>query len=210
MTDPEFDHEVARVERLHDTWCSAMGLRGDWHITVHYFRQPLDVRPVGDRLRPPECESVKYGRVMQILCQWEYQTADIEVNCLLAALLNDDDLTEYFLHELGHLLVSGLTTLHAGQSHKVSHAWYLLEEYTATRLAWAFKWLADKVWRDGLDGVYRHAEHPASTQAEQAESRQEEEPGEGDLRERGGQPEGRAPRQGSDAEREGRPPLTPD
>lgn len=160
MNDAAYEVEKERVERLYDTWAKAMGLHADWIINVTYFRTPLDVRPIGDRKRPPECENVKYGRVMQVYCQWEYMTADVEVSCPLTARLDDRQLTEYFLHELGHLFLSGLANLHAGPSGKIGHAWYMLEEHTATRLAFAFLWLADEVWKSGLAGIFRREPPP--------------------------------------------------
>jgi len=199
MDDAAYEREKARVERLHATWAQTMGVSHVWTIHYTYYREPLDTRPHAERKRPPECEHLRYGRAMQITAQWEYQTADLEINCLLTERLTDAELTEYFLHELGHLYLSGLATVHGGRQERVDHAWYLLEEHTATSLAFAWKWLADGVWKDGLDGVYRHAEHPTPAEAQSSERAQDEAPGESDLRERGEQSESPRPRQESDA-----------
>jgi hypothetical protein len=207
VNDANYAVEKARVERLYDTWAVALGVRDDWTLNITYYRFALDARPVGDRKRPPECENSRYGRVMQIICQWEYMTADLEVNCLLTARLSDRQLTEYFLHELGHMFLSGLATLHAGPSGKIGHAWYMLEEHTATRLAFAMLWLADRVARDRLDGVYPDAEHETPAPTEAAEPREAEAPGEGDLCEREREPEGHRPGEESDVGQEGE--ITP-
>lgn len=195
LTDAEVAHERDRIERLHATWAKALGVPHAWTIHTQYYREPLDARPHPDRQRPPECEHVRYGRAMQVTAQWEYQTADLEINCLLTARLTDEELTEYFLHELGHLYLAGLATVHGGRQEPVDHAWYLLEEHTATTLAFAFKWLAEGAWTDGLAGVLRHAEHRPPPEAGETERAADGAPGARDLRARGDEPESPTPGQ---------------
>lgn len=122
MDDTAYVRERARVEALISRWVHVAGL-AQWILRFDWYREPLprhDMAPEG-------------GPAMDCAAQWEYCSAQIRVSLPKVARLDEQELEQYFLHELGHAFLAELVDARGPARKKA-------EERTATMFAKVLRW----------------------------------------------------------------------
>jgi hypothetical protein len=129
MTDKEYRIQKARIRKLIKKWVKPLGL-GWWRVTFDYHRE----QPPSNTDYAPKSVNGTWVSAMTTMADPYYLTATID--CYLNVLKDckDDDLEEYFVHELMHVLLSPM-------HHKKKAA---EEELVATKLAQAVIWTNKK------------------------------------------------------------------
>lgn len=94
MNDAEYEKQKGRVVQIIDKWRDALWLNS-WRL-IHAF----------ERQERAEDRERGYAVAADVLVQWEYLCADFKWYLPIVALLADDVLEEYVVHEFGHVLVS--------------------------------------------------------------------------------------------------------
>ena len=124
MKTKGFKRQRRRVRRLADRWVKPLGLSW-WRVDHLYY----DRRK---RFKTKRGEVLFYVRA-----DWRYAQAAIDVNLPLVAQMSDEELEEYYVHELSHIFLSEMRPAKGdGDDH---------EERVATTLAKAFVWLRGAV-----------------------------------------------------------------
>lgn len=127
MNDKEYIAQKRRIQKLIKKWVRPLGL-GWWTINFSYRRES-SLMPAETEYHPKTINGTWVSAF--ITCaDWCYQTATIECYLNILKDVNDDELEEYFVHELMHIFLSVMHTQDkAGE-----------EELVATQLAKAFIW----------------------------------------------------------------------
>lgn len=126
MTDKEYREQKQRIRKLKDKWFKNLGL-GWWRINISYIR---DEKFTGKAEYAPKVFNGIYEAAFVVSTDYYYNSASID--CYLSILkdLPDDELEEYFLHELMHIILNPMHTKATSNQ----------EELVATKLAQAFLW----------------------------------------------------------------------
>lgn len=133
MDDATYEAQKARWMALSEKWKPGLGL-GAWEVTYHWRREPLDRRPFDERGDVPAtvCQTNE-GRPSHVWSQWAYMAGDVEVDLRLIEDMSDERLELLYLHEMGHLLLSGLRSQRESRK-----GFRIQEERMATELAHIF------------------------------------------------------------------------
>jgi len=129
MKDKDYKIQVKRIKSLIKKWVKPMGL-GWWRIDFIYERQEAGAN-LSEADYSPKDIGGNWMCAMETRADPYYLTAS--VTCYLPTIqeLDDEDLEEYFLHELMHIF---LRPMHHAKTSKE-------EELVATKLAQAFIWI---------------------------------------------------------------------
>lgn len=127
MTDREYKQQKARIRVLIDKWTKPLGLRW-WRIEYVYCREKRD-ESESSAYRPPQVGN-NWMTAFATIADPYYLSATITAYFPTLIDLSDEDLEEYFIHELMHVLLS---PMHHKSTQKE-------EEQVATRLAQSFMW----------------------------------------------------------------------
>ena len=127
MKRKAFERQRERIVALADHWISQLGI-GWWSVTHYYARSAKEYR---------ECTGHDpVTSLMTCVTDWRYRTASITVNCPLTRDVTDNELEEFYIHELMHIFLSEMS-VDAGD--RQDH-----EERVATTLARAFLWVENR------------------------------------------------------------------
>lgn len=129
MTDKEYKQQKERVRKLIKRWVRPLGLNW-WKIDFVYERSE---KTQDDTDYSPKAIKGKWTCALDTSCDPYYLTAEIRAFLPILQDINDEDLEEYFVHELMHVFLS---PMHSKKTAKE-------EEQVATKLAQAFIWSRD-------------------------------------------------------------------
>lgn len=131
MTDKEYEQQKNRIRKLIKKWVKPLGLNW-WRIDFEYKRENKSI--LESTNYSPKDINGNWVCAMDTRADPYYLTAC--VTCYLPVLVNvdDEDLEEYFLHELMHIFLRPM------RHKKTANE----EELVATKLAQAFIWSQDK------------------------------------------------------------------
>lgn len=124
MTDKEYGKQKKRISGLFNKWLKLLNFRG-WLVTVEYVREQ---QPEPNTDYAPKSIGGRWAAALTTTCDPYYLTAQIRAYLLQTRDVEDDDLEEYFVHELMHILLS---LMHSKRMAKE-------EEQVATKLAQEF------------------------------------------------------------------------
>jgi hypothetical protein len=129
MNDKEYETQKGRIKKLTAKWVKAIGL-GWYKINIEYIRE--EKQPENTDYSPKVIDG-KWVTALDTSCDPYYLTA--QIRCYLPILkdMDDEDLEEYFLHELMHIFLSPMHTKAKAKE----------EELVCTKLAQAFVWSQD-------------------------------------------------------------------
>lgn len=130
MTDKEYREVKRKIKKLMKKWLTPLGLRW-WRFTLNYIR---DRSPERTTDYAPKSINEIWVAAFTTCCDPWYRTAIID--CFIPTLkdLPEDELEDYFVHELMHIIMS---PMHTKQKAKE-------EEMVATNLALAFTFIKNK------------------------------------------------------------------
>lgn len=136
MNDEDFEHQKKRIQTLTERWVKPLGMNwGRLHIV--YERDS----GVFQELRQKFCDTShdRGGRGLAFCTSdWRYAESTIYWNMFMVFGLDDDELEEFYVHELMHVFLSEM------REDGISH-----EERVATSLAKAFIWFRDSLIEQG-------------------------------------------------------------
>ncbi len=130
MTDKEFAALRAKIKRIADRWCDALGLTA-WNIRYIYHRDDWIQDGAG------------FVSAMRCHCDWQYMLCTLHFNMPELAEMDDAELTECVVHEYLHAILDELRFWTPG-SHNDGHM-----EHTVVHLAKAFRWVYTMGASDG-------------------------------------------------------------
>lgn len=118
MTDKEYRAQKARVQKYLDKWFKTVGLG--------WFRVDMEW-----------CRETDGETAARTHSSWQYKTATITWYLPHLAKYEDDTVEETVVHELCHVLLSGLAQNQIDNDNQLSDQ---INEYTTSLVAAALKW----------------------------------------------------------------------
>ncbi len=127
MTDREYEFQKARIRKLTKKWVKPLGLNW-WRIDFFYSRHKHNENDTYDY--SPKDIKGHWVSAMDTRADPYYLTATITFYLPILESIDDDELEEYYVHELMHIFLRPM--------HEKKTA--AQEELVATKLAQAFIW----------------------------------------------------------------------
>ena len=133
MNDADFAEINRKVNHLHDTWRSVIGI-AEWRGQLAVERETSGKEIHGD-----------FVESMHVQVEWPYMKYMITVNALEAAALSERELEDNIVHELSHVLVAQIVT---GDTDQQDH------ERVTQMVTNALRWTRDQAVKEPF-GVLR-------------------------------------------------------
>ncbi len=133
--DSKLDEVKALIEKYLEKWIQPLGLKW-WKIDMIYYDDP------GEIVREFTSQEGNFLVLAKCFSKWQYMNATIYINLPGWVELDEQEVEEYLLHELCHILVNEM------REDDILH-----EERVVSTLQRAFMWVIDAGRDEGMEAV---------------------------------------------------------